>query len=39
MNNLCIVGLGMIGGSLAAALRKVAFDGQITALVRSKKNR
>jgi len=33
--HLCIVGLGMIGGSLAAALRKANFGGTISALVRS----
>ena len=35
MNTLCIVGLGMIGGSLAGALKKAGYDGDITALVRS----
>ena len=35
MNTLCIVGLGMIGGSLAGALKKAGYDGAITALVRS----
>lgn len=35
--NLCIVGLGMIGGSLAAALRQSGFPGTITALVRSER--
>lgn len=35
MKNLCIVGLGMIGGSLAAALKQVAPESRITALVRS----
>lgn len=32
--NLCIVGLGMIGGSLAGALKRNGFTGQISALVR-----
>lgn len=32
--NLCIVGLGMIGGSLAGALKRNGFTGQINALVR-----
>ncbi|MFK7995374.1 MAG: prephenate dehydrogenase [Granulosicoccus sp.] len=32
--HLCIVGLGMIGGSLAGALKKRGFTGQISALVR-----
>lgn len=35
MNTLCIVGLGMIGGSLAAGLKKAGYEGKITALVRS----
>ena len=35
MNTLCIVGLGMIGGSLAGALKKAGYEGSITALVRS----
>lgn len=35
MKTLCIIGLGMIGGSLAAALKKANFNGKITALVRS----
>lgn len=35
MKTLCIVGLGMIGGSLAGALKKAGYDGSITALVRS----
>lgn len=35
MKTLCIVGLGMIGGSLAAALKNSGYDGKITALVRS----
>lgn len=33
--HLCIVGLGMIGGSLAGALKKNGFDGCISALVRN----
>ncbi len=32
---LCIVGLGMIGGSLAAALKAANYTGEIVALVRS----
>ena len=32
--HLCIVGLGMIGGSLAGALKKNGFSGRISALVR-----
>ncbi|MGQ7843643.1 prephenate dehydrogenase [Granulosicoccus sp. 3-233] len=35
MGTLCIVGLGMIGGSLAAALKQSGHAGEITALVRS----
>lgn len=35
MNTLCIVGLGMIGGSLAGALKQAGFPGKIVALVRS----
>ena len=35
MKTLCIVGLGMIGGSLAGALKKANYSGEITALVRS----
>ncbi|ASJ75221.1 prephenate dehydrogenase [Granulosicoccus antarcticus] len=35
MNTLCIVGLGMIGGSLAGALKQANFPGKIVALVRS----
>jgi prephenate dehydrogenase len=35
MKTLCIVGLGMIGGSLAGALKKAGYQGSITALVRS----
>lgn len=35
MKTLCIVGLGMIGGSLAGALKKAGYKGSITALVRS----
>ena len=35
MKTLCIVGLGMIGGSLAGALKKAGYEGRITALVRS----
>ena len=35
MKSLCIVGLGMIGGSLAGALKKAGYEGAITALVRS----
>ena len=35
MKTLCIVGLGMIGGSLAAGLKQVGYEGKITALVRS----
>lgn len=35
MRTLCIVGLGMIGGSLAGALKKAGYQGRITALVRS----
>jgi len=35
MKTLCIVGLGMIGGSLAGALKKANYSGQIKALVRS----
>lgn len=35
MSSLCIVGLGMIGGSLAGALKQSAYEGEITALVRS----
>ncbi len=35
MKSLCIVGLGMIGGSLAGALKAASYDGEITALVRS----
>ena len=38
MSNLCIVGLGMIGGSLAAALKKAGYQGEITALVRRDSN-
>ncbi|MFK7855739.1 MAG: prephenate dehydrogenase [Granulosicoccus sp.] len=34
-STLCIVGLGMIGGSFAAALKKAGFSGEIVALVRS----
>lgn len=34
-NHLCIAGLGLIGGSLAAALKASGFDGEISALVRS----
>ncbi|MFK7860241.1 MAG: prephenate dehydrogenase [Granulosicoccus sp.] len=33
--HLCIVGLGMIGGSLAGSLKKHGFTGEISALVRS----
>lgn len=33
--HLCIVGLGMIGGSLAGALRKNGYAGRISALVRN----
>lgn len=33
--HLCIVGLGMIGGSLAGALKQHGFKGQISALVRT----
>jgi len=36
MKTLCIVGLGMIGGSLAGALKAAGYEGSITALVRSK---
>ena len=32
--HLCIVGLGMIGGSLAGALKQRGFSGRISALVR-----
>lgn len=32
--SLCIVGLGMIGGSLAGALKQAAYAGEIVALVR-----
>ncbi len=32
---MCIAGLGMIGGSLAAALKQSGYDARITALVRS----
>ncbi len=32
--HLCIIGLGMIGGSLAAALKQKGFSGHISALVR-----
>jgi len=32
--HLCIIGLGMIGGSLAGALKKHGFTGRISALVR-----
>lgn len=35
MKTLCIVGLGMIGGSLAGALKNAGYEGSITALVRS----
>ncbi len=35
MKTLCIVGLGMIGGSLAAGLKQACYEGKITALVRS----
>lgn len=35
MKTLCIVGLGMIGGSLAGALKKAGCEAKITALVRS----
>lgn len=35
MKTLCIVGLGMIGGSLAAGLKQAGYEGKITALVRS----
>lgn len=35
MKTLCIVGLGMIGGSLAASLKNAGYEGKITALVRS----
>lgn len=35
LNTLCIVGLGMIGGSLAGALKNAGFEGEIIALVRS----
>lgn len=35
MKTLCIVGLGMIGGSLGGALKKAGYKGAITALVRS----
>lgn len=35
MSTLCIAGLGMIGGSLAAALKATGFSGEIVALVRS----
>lgn len=35
--HLCVVGLGLIGGSLAAALKAAGFDGEISALVRSGK--
>jgi len=38
MNSLCIVGLGMIGGSLAGALKASAFEGEITALVRTEES-
>lgn len=33
--HLCIVGLGMIGGSLAGALKNNGFTGEISALVRN----
>lgn len=33
--HLCIVGLGMIGGSLAGALKHNGFTGEISALVRN----
>lgn len=33
--HLCIAGLGLIGGSLAAALKFRGFEGEISALVRS----
>ena len=35
--HLCIAGLGLIGGSLAAALKLTGFEGEISALVRSEK--
>ena len=35
MKSLCIVGLGMIGGSLAGALKLAGYAGEISALVRS----
>lgn len=35
MSKLCIAGLGMIGGSLAAALKQSGHAGDIVALVRS----
>lgn len=35
MSKLCIAGLGMIGGSLAAALKQSGYPGDIQALVRS----
>lgn len=40
MSRLCIVGMGLIGGSLAAALKRKGcrFDGQITGVVRSAAN-
>ena len=36
-DHLCVAGLGLIGGSLAAALKSSGFKGEITALVRSAK--
>ncbi len=35
MSKLCIVGLGMIGGSLAGGLKQAGYQGEIVALVRS----
>ena len=35
MSKLCIVGLGMIGGSLAGGLKQAGYPGEIVALVRS----
>lgn len=35
MKSICIAGLGMIGGSLAGALKAAGYRGEITALVRS----
>jgi len=38
INHLCIIGVGLIGGSLSLALKKSAYVNQVTGLGRSLKN-